>query len=524
VREGGPARNPGCLTRPGGGRLELMLELRGVTKRFPGVTALDAVDLKVEGGRTHVLLGENGAGKSTMAQVIAGVLQPDSGDMVFKGRTITHLSRHHARTMGISAVFQELSVVPGLTVWENLFLGRELGRLGFIDKRRMRVAARAVLERLQFPVEPRSLVRELPRAQQQMVEIAKALLTEPEVLILDEPTSALAEADAERLFEIVAELRTEGVAVIYITHRMGEIRRLADAVTVLRDGRVIGTVDPRERSDDQFVEMMAGREVADLYPEISFDLGDPLLRLDGIATANGRLREVSIEAKSGEIVGIAGLVGSGKEEIGRAAVGLSRTTAGRVEVRGMHVERPTPRTMLARGVCYLPGDRRTEGLVHQRSVMENLSLACLSLRPYRRAGFLRRRYERETTSRVAAQLRVRTPSLSRMVSVLSGGNQQKVMFGRALLRDVHVFIFEEPTTGIDMPSRVEIYNLLRDLASAGAAVVLISSDLPEVINLSHRVFVIRMGRVVAELVGGDVTEVAVLSNAFEVGSKGEAVA
>ncbi|MCZ7528649.1 MAG: sugar ABC transporter ATP-binding protein [Acidimicrobiia bacterium] len=493
-----------------------MLELCNISKRFSSVLALDDVSATFARGEVHALVGENGAGKSTLAHIAAGSLHPDAGRILLDGTELRHLTRHGARNRGVTAVFQEFSLVPTLSVRENLYLGREPARAGFVARRPIARGADEILERLGFSIDPAAPVGSLGRAEQQMVEIAKALLEGPSVLILDEPTSALTERDAEHLYRIVGELRSEGVAIVYITHRMEEIRRLADTATILRDGHVIDRVRVADVTDDRIVELMVGRAVSDLFPEVRHRHGDVALRLENVSTANGRVRDVSIEVRAGEIVGLAGLAGSGKRHIARACMGLERVVSGTIEVRGERVARPTPRSMIRRGVCYLPGDRRAEGLVMPRSVRENASLAALDLPSLCRIGLLRLRAELRSVRGVVDKLRIRTPSMNEPVGTLSGGNQQKVVFARALLRDMHVFLVEEPTSGIDVGSRAEIYRFIRDLCEGGAAVLLVSSDLPEILHLASRAYVVHRGQLRAELEGDELTEVAVVGNFFEV--------
>jgi len=493
-----------------------VLELCNITKRFSGVVALDDVSVKFESGEVNALVGENGAGKSTLAHIAVGSLHQDSGRVVLDGTELRRLTRHGARKRGITAVFQEFSLVQALSVRDNLYLGREPGRAGVVSRRPIARGAEEIFDRLGFSIDPAVQVGTLGRAEQQMIEIAKALLEQPSVLILDEPTAALTETDAERLFHVVEELRAEGVAIVYITHRMEEIRRLADTATILRDGRVVDRLKVGSVSDDRIVELMVGRAVSDLFPRVRHRSGEVALRLSGVSTAGGQVRDVDIEVRAGEIVGLAGLAGSGKRFIARACMGLERVVSGTIEVRGERVAHPTPRSMIRRGVCYLPGDRINEGLVMPRSVRENASLGALDLPDLCRMGVLRSRSELRGVRDVVKKLRISAPSVHRPVGVLSGGNQQKVVFARALLRNMQVFLIEEPTSGIDVGSRAEVYRLIRDLCEAGAAIVLISSDLAEILHLARRAYVVHRGTVRSELAGSKLTEVSVVANFFEV--------
>ena len=496
------------------GATSLLLDLRKITKQFPGVLALDNVDFNLRGGEVHVLFGENGAGKSTLINVIAGTNSADRGTYYFEGQKISHLTPHQARVAGISPVFQEFSLAPDLTVEENLFLGREMSRWGVLQKRDMRAKARAVLADLGFELRPNLTVGVLSRARQQMTEIAKALLQDVKVLILDEPTASLTEQETEKLFALIARLKGEGVGIVYVSHRMSEIKQVGDRVTVLRDGRKVGTVDAETVEETRLVEMMTGRRIDILFPTIAHKPTDVMLEVQNLSTADGSLKDVSFSVQAGEIVGVAGLVGCGKSELARAVFGLEKLRTGEVRVEGEIVRRPKPSLMLKRGVCYFPSDRVAEGLAMPRAVRENASVAALDLPTFARFGLLRVSRERREIQRVVDRLRIRPPELERRVEFLSGGNRQKVMLARGLTRDIRIFLFDEPTVGIDVGAKTEIYELLKALTEIGAAVLLISSELPEVLKLSHRAYVIHLGRVVSELTGDEITEEAVLSSFF----------
>ncbi|MBL8129004.1 MAG: sugar ABC transporter ATP-binding protein [Chloroflexia bacterium] len=504
------------LPSPGDtGSPSAILRLSGISKHFPGVKALSDVDFDLLPGEVHVLFGENGAGKSTLINIIAGSFPPDAGTMTFRGAPLRLSSPHHARELGINAVFQEFSLVPTLSVQDNLYLGRELRRGGILDKNAMARGATATLNQLGFNVDPRAQVSRLSRAEQQMVEIAKAIQSEPSVLILDEPTASLTEAEAEQLFAVVETLKASGIGIVYITHRMQEIRRIADRITVLRDGQLVTTVAAGGVSEQQLVELMTGRTIEALYPTVQSNPQRTMIEVKGLTLASGRVHDVSITVCSGEIVGLAGLVGSGKSEVGRAIFGAEDISHGSIAIDGHIVGNPSPGEMLGRGVVYIPQDRRAEGLVSTRSVRENMSLASLDRPTFSRMGLLRRREERKIVRDVAQRLGLRPLNVERQVAYFSGGNQQKVVLGRGLTRDVRVFIFDEPTTGVDVGAKVEIYGFIKDLCEHGAAVLLISSDLPELLHLSHRAYIMHRGEVRAELAGHELTEEAVLANFFD---------
>jgi ribose transport system ATP-binding protein len=492
-----------------------LLAVKRISKTFPGVVALDDVSLELRRGEVHVLFGENGAGKSTLISLIAGVHRPTAGAIEFGGRPIELSSVHQARQLGISAVFQEFSLVPQLTVEENLFLGAEATAGGMLDKRRMRARAREILERLGFPITAGERVAYLSRAKQKMVEIAKAFRGELSVLILDEPTASLTERETERLFGLIEKAKAAGVGVIYITHRLNEIRRIGDRITVLRDGRRVATLRVAEASETRLVELMTGRVIEQIFPRIQFRPGERLLEAKGVTTASRNVRNVSIRVHAGEIVGIAGLIGSGKSELARACFGVERVAAGEVRFAGEAVTGASPRAMLDRGFFYLPPDRKLEGLVMMRGARENIALPSLAHRHFSRGWLLDRHGERQRTAELARRLQLTPPDLERAVDQFSGGNQQKVLLAKALSREVRLFVFDEPTVGVDVATRVAIYEFIRDLCEAGAAILLISSELPEILNLSNRVYVMYRGSLRAELAGADLTEDKVLGHFFE---------
>jgi ribose transport system ATP-binding protein len=499
----------------GHGEAQPLLEMEGIVKTFPGVRALGGVDFTVLHGEVHVLFGENGAGKSTLINIIAGTYPADDGRMQYDGRPIKGLTPHGARLIGISPVFQEFSLAPDLTVEQNLFLGREISRGGIMNKRAMRARARAALSDLGFDLPVGARVGDLMRAQQQMTEIAKALLQDVRLLILDEPSASLTERETEKLFEIIERLKATGVGIIYVSHRMGEIKRVADRITVLRDGRKIATVNAAEVSETQLVEMMTGRPIDVLFPPIAHHPTEIVLEGRDLSTGDGRLAGASFHLRAGEVVGLAGLVGSGKSELGRALFGLETLSSGEITLFGQRIGRPTPASMLGRGLCYFPSDRVAEGLSMPRPVRENASIAALELPAFSRLGLLRRRTERSFAKRIVEQLQVRPPNPEGQVGSLSGGNRQKVMLARGLSRDIRVFLFDEPTIGIDVGAKTEVYQFLKGLVESGSAVLLISSELPEILHLCHRVYVMHRGRLVSELEGGAITEEAILSGFFD---------
>jgi ribose transport system ATP-binding protein len=493
----------------------VLLRLAGISKHFPGVVALDGVDFDLRPGEVHVLFGENGAGKSTLIALVAGVYRPTAGRIEFRGQPVDLASVHQARGLGISAVFQEFSLVPQLTVEENLFLGAELTDTVFLNKRAMHAKAREILDRLGFPLKPGVRVAYLSRAEQQMVEIAKAFRSDLSVLILDEPTASLTERETQRLFTLIEQAKRRGVGIIYITHRMNEIKRIGDRITVLRDGRYVATLDVAQASETRLVELMTGRVIAQIFPKVQYRPGKTMLAVNGLTTAAGIVSNVSIHVKSGEIVGLAGLVGSGKSEVARACFGAERVVAGTVTFDGADVTGMTPRQMLDRGFFYVPPDRRAEGLVMVRGARENISLPSLGMPPFAAGPFLDRAGEKARALDLANQLNLQPLNIERAVENFSGGNQQKVLLAKALSREVKLFVFDEPTVGVDVGTRVAIYKFIAELCEAGAAILLISSDLPEILHLTNRAYVMYRGILRAELTGSEITEDRVLSHFFE---------
>ncbi len=491
-----------------------LLELAGVTKDYPGVRALDGVNLALHRGEIHALVGENGAGKSTLINVIMGAVQPSAGSYGFEGRSLIGFSPARIRALGISTVYQEFTLAPDLSVAENLFLGRELTRFGLLRRGAMRRRARAVIADIGFELPLAAQVVDLSRAQRQMVEIAKALLNDVKVLILDEPTASLTEKETERLFSVLERLRGQGVAILYVSHRMAELLRLADRITVLRDGALIDTIPAAGVDQQRLVEMMTGRTMDVQYPAIAHTPGAVALQVDGLRTEDGTVRAASFVLHGGEIVGIAGLVGCGKSEVARAVFGIAPVAEGTILLHGEPVLRQTPAAMLARGLIYFPADRGAEGLALNRPIFENMTMTALDQPAYARRGLLRKRAERRSAESIAGTLQLRPPDVTRAVANLSGGNRQKVMLARGLTRRTSVFLFDEPTVGIDVGAKREVYDFIAGLAAAGHAVLVVSSELPEILGLSHRAYVMSQGRIVAEHSGAELTEARLLDGFF----------
>ncbi|PKU22861.1 sugar ABC transporter ATP-binding protein [Telmatospirillum siberiense] len=491
------------------------VEARGISKRYPGLLALDHVTFSVMPGEVHVLFGENGAGKSTLVSIIAGVNEPSDGEVVVNGESAEIHSVHDARTYGINAVFQEFSLVPSLSVLDNLFLGDEIRRGPFLDHARMRREATALFGRIGFPLDLDTPVSSLGRAEQQMLEIAKALRREPTTLILDEPTASLTEKETDRLFSFIAELKTRGIGIIYISHRIQEFQRIADRITVLRDGRVRGVV-PADTPESELVELMAGRAIGKIYPSIAHRPGPPILSARDLTGAG--VEGVSFDVRPGEVLGLAGLVGCGKSEVWRIILGLSRRSSGSVTLAGRDMSAANTGDMIRAGVFYLPPDRKSEGLMLALSSLDNMALGMLAGDQVSRSrGRISNRAIRTEGLRLAAQVDLAPGHLPRPVSQLSGGNQQKILFSRGFARTWEVFVFDEPTVGVDVGTRAALYLLIKQLTESGKAVVVISSDLPEVMNLSHRLLVFARGRISTVLERDEIEESAILGHFFKQG-------
>ena len=478
------------------------LRMRGIAKAFPGVQALAGVDLDVSGGEVHVLLGENGAGKSTLMKILSGALIADAGTIEIDGAPIALSSPRIARDAGIAIIHQELALVPGMTAAENIWLGRAPTRFGMLDHGPMVHRSRALLAQLGATVDPNETVGTLGIAQQQLVEIARALSLDARILIMDEPTSALTERESARLFDTIRSLTARGVAIIYISHRLDEIFAIGTHITVLRDGRHIATrkVDHADRRE--LVRLMADRDVDELVPAATRSVGKPKLRVENLSHGSS-LHGVSFSVRAGEIVGFAGLLGAGRTEIARAVFGLELLDSGRVFVDDREVMIRSPRDAIAAGIGFVTEDRKREGLVLSRSVRDNVALPILSR--LARLGIVRAKHEHATAEDAVRDLRIRTPSVIQLAQHLSGGNQQKIVLAKWLATGARILFLDEPTRGIDVGSKQEIYALIHELAHDGVAIVLMSSELPEVLGLCDRVLVMREGRIVGEFTRADAT-------------------
>lgn len=481
------------------------IRFENIRKTFVGVTALDDVSLEIARGECHCLMGENGAGKSTLGKVLAGIHRPDAGRVFIDGAEARLHSPADALRAGVGMVHQELAFCPDLTVAENLCMGVYPKRLGvFVDRGAMRRRARTMLARIGVEMDVDRPMRELTTAQEQLVQIAAAIGTNARVLVFDEPTSSLSEPDTQRLLTLIEDLKRQGVTIVYVSHRMPEVFRLGDRISVLRDGRYVGTLSREEASHDAVVRLMIGRSVEAYFPQhVHQTRGKTMLKVERLSSP-GRFTDVSFEVAAGEIVGFAGLVGSGRSEVAQAIFGLDRSARGLVHVADEPLPLGSVKTARDRGLGLLPEDRKRQGLVLGMSCLENFTLAMLDRLSI--AGFLRQRDAQAMASDYFARLSVKTPSLLTEVKTLSGGNQQKVALAKWLGRNCRVLIVDEPTRGVDVGAKAAIHAIIDQLAASGIAVVLISSELPEVINLSTRILVMREGRLVAEVKRDDATQ------------------
>ena len=475
-----------------------------ITKRFLGVQALDGVTLEVAAGSCHALCGENGAGKSTLGKVLAGIHSPDSGKLFVRGREARFDSPRDAFAAGVGMVHQELAYCGNMSVAENLLLGNLPRRRGFVDRAALEQRAREMLAEIGADLDVRAPMSELRIAQQQLVQIATVVGAGADIVIFDEPTSSLSQADAERLYELIERLKARGVTCIYVSHRMPEIYRLCDTISVLRDGRHVATRPAATLSESELVTLMIGRELGEYLPQSEERrAGKELLRVEHLSVP-GKCRDVSFSLHEGEIVGLAGLVGAGRSELAQAIFGLEKVAGGQVFVDGRPTQIAGPKNAIALGIGLVPEDRKRQGLVLGESGLHNTTLPILGR--LSRALFVRRREEETLASKFFSTLRVRTPSLAAPVAGLSGGNQQKVVLARWLAANSRILILDEPTRGVDVGAKAEIHSLIRDLAARGNAVLLISSELPEVIAISHRVLVMRQGALVTEVPHAQATQ------------------
>ena len=497
---------------------DLILKMEGITKTFPGVLALNQCRFDLHSGEVHALVGENGAGKSTLMKVLAGVYRKDAGHIYFKGQEVEIPNPRAAQLLGISIIHQELNLMPHLTVAQNIFIGREpRGRMPFVmDDREINSRTNELFSLMHLKLDPRLKVADLTVAMQQMVEIAKALSFNSEILIMDEPTAALTESEIDELFRIIRQLRDKGVGIVHISHRLEELKQISDRVTVMRDGRYIDTVNTNEATIDQIIGMMVGRTIYESFPELPETPSQEIVLEVRNLNRRNLVKDVSFNLKRGEILGFAGLMGAGRTEVARAIFGADSIDSGDIFVGGKKVHIRTPKDAVSHGIGYLSEDRKRYGLTLGMDVEANLILAAFK-KFLGYFGIVNSAKSKISAREVAEALTIKTPSLQQKVKFLSGGNQQKVVVGKWLTADTKILIFDEPTRGIDVGAKSEIYKLLNDLAQQGKSIIMISSELPEVLRMSHRVIVMCEGRITGELDIADATQESIMKFATQRG-------
>ena len=485
-------------------REEYLLEMTGITKNFPGVRALNNVDMKVKPGTIHALVGENGAGKSTLMKILIGMYEADSGKIKFNGKEVNFRKVNDALNAGISMIYQELSPVPYMTVAENIFLGKELFYKNsfLVNDRKMEKKTTELLEQLEINIDPKTKMRDLSTAYTQMVEIAKAISYDSKLVIMDEPTSAITEKEIEDLFKIIKWLKGKGVSIIYISHKLDEIFRIADEITVLRDGELVTTVDAKETNNEKLIEMMVGRELKQLFPKVNGKIGEVVLEIRNFCSS--KFHDVNISVRKGEILGIAGLMGAGRTEVMESLYGLTPRDSGEIYINKQKVNIKSPQDAVKYKIGFLTEDRKLSGLFLPLAVDDNTVIA--NINSYIKAGLISHKSVEDDCNQMIELLSIKTPGLRQIVNNLSGGNQQKVLIARWLLINADILILDEPTRGIDVGAKSEIHRLMSKLANEGKAIIMISSELPEILGMSDRIVVMHEGRKTGELTREEATQ------------------
>jgi ribose transport system ATP-binding protein len=476
-----------------------LVKVEHINKSFAGVSALIDVHFDLLPGEVHALLGENGAGKSTLVKIISGVYGRDSGNLTINGNEIPgNLTPHSAQALGIGIIHQELNLCPHLTIAENIFLNREFTSGPFLDKRKQNDEAKKYLKMLNLDIDPRTLIRELPVSKQQMIEICKTLSMNVNIIIMDEPTSALTDKEIEDLFKVISLLKAEGKGIIYISHRLEELSRIVDRTTIMRDGRYITTLNFKESSLDEIISLMVGRNLTEKFPRIETPCGEKVLEVKNLSASRGPgLKNVSFDLYRGEILAFAGLMGAGRTELVRAISGADRISTGEIMLNGKTISVRTPVDAIKNGIFCAPEDRKLDGLCVKMTVKENITLPNLDM--VSRLGVISPKLEQKRSGTMVTNLKIKTPGIEQYVRNLSGGNQQKIVVGKWLMRDAHVVVFDEPTRGIDVASKIEIYNIINDLKRNKIGVMFVSSELPEVLGMADRIIVMCNGRITANL-------------------------
>uniref|UniRef100_A0A7C3MHK5 Sugar ABC transporter ATP-binding protein n=1 Tax=Dictyoglomus thermophilum TaxID=14 RepID=A0A7C3MHK5_DICTH len=496
--------------------MEPILRMEGISKTFPGVQALDRVDFEAYSGEVMALVGENGAGKSTLMKILSGAYRKDAGRIYVDGKRVEIQDPYHAQLLGISTIYQELNVTPNQTVAQNIFLGREikrkgiLGKLGFVDKKEMEKRAKEILDRVGANIDPKELVKNLSVAQRQMVEIAKALSLDAKIIIMDEPTSALGPEEVEKLFEIIRQLKEHGIAIIFISHRLEEIFKIADRITILRDGKMVGLMSRDEATFDKVIYLMVNRPLGDMFKKEEVSKGKPLLDVKNLKSEI--IKDVSFTLYEGEILGIAGLVGSGRTELVRLIFGADPKISGEIYLNGEKVEIQSPEDAVKHGIGLVPEDRQNQGLILKMSVRENIGVTIIR-KILKFLGFIDKNKLTEIAENFVKRLNIKTPSIFEKVLYLSGGNQQKVVLAKWLASNPKVLILDEPTRGIDVGAKAEIHAIMSQLAKTGIGIIMISSEIPEILAMSDRILVMSEGKIVAELPRSEATQEKIMAYA-----------
>ena len=491
--------------------MSVILSLNNISKSFSGIKVLENISFDVKKGSVHALMGENGAGKSTLMKILVGLLQADNGQVFLDNEEITGLTVHDILDKGIAMIHQEILMVPELTVAQNIFLGKESHRFSWLNESEIIKKSQLILADLKPDISPKIKLKELSIADRQMVEIAKAISNKAKVIIMDEPTSALSDTEVIILFATIAKLKAEGVAIIYISHKMDEIFRIADTITILRDGRHISTQKSIELDSQSLIKLMVGRELIDIFPDEMSKNGKVILKVKDF-TRNSIFENINFEVRAGEVFGLAGLVGAGRSEIARALAGLDHIDSGNIEIDGQNVRIKSTLDAIKQGIGFVSEDRKTLGFIPQLSVKENISLT--SLKTYARLGFISEKMETDVSQKMSKELRIKSTGINQKVRYLSGGNQQKVVIGKVLLSNPRIIILDEPTRGIDIGAKFEIYKLINSLKARGLAIVLISSEMPEILGLCDRVLVLSKGKQKAILSKTDATQEKIMQLAM----------
>jgi ABC-type sugar transport system ATPase subunit len=497
------------MVKNGNCQSDYILDVQGVSKRFPGVLALDHVDLKVKKGSVHGVMGENGAGKSTLMNILMGILPHDTGKIFFRGEEVSFKGPHDALNSGLCMIHQELSTIIDLTVAENIFLGREItyGKSFFNKKKEMSKKTRELFADIGIDIDPDVKMKTLSMAQQQLCEIAKAISYDSDLIIMDEPTSAITESEVEHLFKIIRNLTARGVTIIYITHKMSEVFEITDYISVYRDGKYIGTVKTTEVDNDVLVEMMVGRKITQMFSKVPVTIGEQVLRVEGLSRY-GEFENISFELRKGEILGVAGLMGAGRSEIMETLFGIRKKSSGKIFINGNEVRIRNPRDAIKHGIGFLTEDRKESGCFLSLSVRINTCLA--SIYKFSRNIFIKKKKTIADAEKMRSELSIKTPSIETKIANLSGGNQQKVLVGRWLLTEPEILIVDEPTRGIDVGSKSEIYRLISNLAQQGKAIIMISSEMPAILGMSDRIMVVSEGKIAGFMDTKDATQQRIL--------------